>query len=353
MKLKKLLGVAPILIWGPPGIGKSASILALGRQLGIPVEIVLASIREPTDFSGLPILTGEGVRFEAPAWAKRLATVGKGILFLDEISTAAPAVQAALLRVVLDRTVGDLELPRGVHIVAAANPPELAAGGWDLAPPLANRFIHLKYEVSPGEWSQEFPSYWGNPPEVGLDPEIWARARALVAGFIRARPHLLLQIPKEGSQQGLAWPSPRSWDMASRVLAAFALDLDDAIEVIQGAVGEGAGLEFYAWAREADLPDPEEVLASPGKVKIPERGDLLFALLSGVVAAVVGRPTEERWEAGWEVLARAAGHAPDIVASVSPPLVAFIREGKFGLPRSFPGLLSVLGPVLKAAEGGR
>src|SRR5205823_11964182 len=63
------------------------------------------------------------------------------------ISTAPPAVQAAMLRIVLERVVGDLELPPGVRVVAAANPPEQAADGWDLAPPLANRLVHLDWPV--------------------------------------------------------------------------------------------------------------------------------------------------------------------------------------------------------------
>jgi MoxR-like ATPase len=154
----------PVLIWGPPGVGKTAAILALGRRLGLPVEVVIASIREPTDFAGLPVVHDGEVRFAPPAWARRLAAAGKGILFLDEISTAPPAVQAALLRVVLDRVVGDLPLPPAVTIVAAANPPDMTAGGWDLAPPLANRFIHLQWRVDAGEWAAEFPHYWGDPP---------------------------------------------------------------------------------------------------------------------------------------------------------------------------------------------
>lgn len=67
--------------------------------------------------------------------AKRLHEAGAGYLFLDELSTAPPAVQAAMLGVALERRVGDLVLPRAVQVVAAANPPERAADGWDLSPP--------------------------------------------------------------------------------------------------------------------------------------------------------------------------------------------------------------------------
>ena len=122
------LGVAvaarvPVLLWGAPGTGKTATIRAMAEQMGWPCETVIASIREPSDFAGLPIVVGDGVRFAPPGWARRLAETGHGLLFLDELSTAPPAVQAALLRVVLERVVGDLALPDEVSVVAAANPP--------------------------------------------------------------------------------------------------------------------------------------------------------------------------------------------------------------------------------------
>jgi MoxR-like ATPase len=148
------LGVAvaarvPVLLWGAPGTGKTSAIRAMAQIMGLPCETVIASIREPSDFAGLPIVVGDEVRFAPPAWARRLAEAGHGLLFLDELSTAPPAVQAALLRVVLERAVGDLMLPDAVAVVAAANPPEQAADGWDLSAPLANRLCHLAWHADP------------------------------------------------------------------------------------------------------------------------------------------------------------------------------------------------------------
>src|SRR5205807_3668045 len=118
----------PVLLWGGPGTGKTAIVNAIADALDQPAETVIASLREPADFAGLPVVTADGsVRLAAPSWAARLAAEGRGILFLDEVTTAPPSVQAALLRVVLERVVGDVALPRGVAVVAAANPPELAA----------------------------------------------------------------------------------------------------------------------------------------------------------------------------------------------------------------------------------
>jgi len=335
----------PVLLWGPPGTGKSSSVLALGRALGVPVEVVIASIREPADFAGLPVpdgvfcLNGQQIRsvhLAPPAWAVRLAQAGRGILFLDEISTAPPAVQAALLRVILDRVVGDLSLPPGVAVAAAANPPEQAAGGWDLAAPLANRFCHLTWGLDASAWADGMLRGWP-APEVPRLPEGWETdvpaARALVASFIRARPHLLLQVPREESRAGGAWPSPRTWDMAARLLAACAAaQAEEDVEAIllAGCVGEGPAHEFLRWRRELDLPDPEELLAAPESFQLPPRGDQQYAVLAAVVAAAVREPVKrDRLAAAWRVIdaARQQGGGDIAAWAVGPLAEASSRVG--------------------------
>ncbi len=308
----------PVLIWGPPGVGKTAHVRWLAKKMGMHLEVVLASIREPADFLGLPVISETGVRFVAPDWAQRLAQLG-GILFLDEISTAPPAVQAALLRVVLDRVVGDLPLPSSVRIVAAANPPEWAAGGWELSPPLANRFAHIDWQFDPHEFIREFPSYWGDPPQLdGIDEGEWSKSRSLIAGFLTARPALVLQLPAEESERGKAWASPRSWDMASRLLAVSRLPVQEpeALELIASCVGEGPAKEFWEWASKLDLPNPEEVLADPRGYPLPTRGDQLYAVLTACALHAVQKGDAELWQAALVVMNRAATEQrmPDIAA---------------------------------------
>ena len=329
----------PTLAWGPPGVGKTATVTAVAEALALPVEVVLASIREPSDFAGLPVVRETGVKLEPPAWARRLAAAGRGVLFFDEVSTAPPAVQAALLRVVLDRVVGDLPLPAGVAVVAAANPPEQAAGGWDLSAPLANRFCHLAWELDVHAWVDGMIQGWPAPAILRL-PEGWEAAipaaRALVAAFIRHRPHLLIQVPRSEEHAGRAWPSPRSWEMAARLLAAAdaaQAGEDISASLVAGCVGEGAGLEFLAWRRALDLPDPEEILARPGQFQLPARGDQAFAVLTAVVSAAVAKLTKECWLAAWQVLARAAEQGGKDVAAAAAKALAAARRPDLPLPQ--------------------
>ncbi len=356
------LGVAvaarvPVLLWGAPGTGKTSAIRAMAGAMGLPCETVIASIREPSDFAGLPIVVGAEVRFAPPAWARRLAEAGRGLLFLDELSTAPPAVQAALLRVVLERAVGDLTLPDEVAVVAAANPPEQAADGWDLSAPLANRLCHLAWRTEPRSVADGLAGGW-SAPVVPVLPEGWQAeeilSRGLVAAFLHVRPGLACAPPSNAAAAGRGWPSPRTWEMAARLMAAAgaAGTGDEARSaLIRGAIGDGAGVEFLAWLVEMDLPDPERVLADPASFRLPERGDRAYAALAAIAAAVAADPTPARWTAGWQVLGLAADTAPD-VAAVAARVLAKCRPPDADPPAE----IHLFAPVLRDAgllQGGQ
>ncbi|MFB6582407.1 AAA family ATPase [Streptomyces sp. NPDC056402] len=343
----------PVLLWGEPGIGKTAALTQLAESLDLPLTTVIASVHEPSDFSGLPVVgddpAEQGVPMAPPDWAVRLVRAGRGLLFLDELSTAPPAVQAALLRLVLERRIGSLQLPPGVRIVAAANPRGSAADGWELSPPLANRFVHLQWTHDHDVVLRGLGGTWPRTTLPRLDagrlPAAVNHARRAVCGLLTTRPALVHRLPSTETRRGGAWPSPRSWDMTIRLLA-FAHAAGSSREVlsllVRGTVGDGPGLELLASLDRMDLPDPEELLADPAGADLPERGDRRQATLDAVVAAVRGRPDKSRWDAAWALLVRALETgAPDLVVVPATTLAA-LRQEDWDVPESIERLAKVV-----------
>ncbi|MEV4724133.1 AAA family ATPase [Micromonospora humida] len=343
----------PVLLWGEPGIGKTAALTQLAAALDLPLTTVIASVHEPSDFAGLPVVgddpATQGVPMAPPDWAVRLVRAGRGLLFLDELSTAPPAVQAALLRLVLERQIGSLRLPAGVRIVAAANPRSSAADGWELSPPLANRFVHLQWTYDHDVVVRGLGGTWPRAALPRLDPQrlpdAVAFARRAVCVLLAARPALVHRLPTSEAGRGGPWPSPRSWEMTLRLIA-FATAAGTSREVlsmlVRGTVGDGPGLELLASLDRMDLPDPEVLLADPGAAVLPERGDLRQAVLDGVVEAVRRHPERSRWEAAWTLLAQALETGAADLVVVPASTLARLRREDWEVPASIERLTGVV-----------
>ncbi|MFF8864042.1 AAA family ATPase [Streptomyces sp. NPDC015139] len=354
----------PVLLWGEPGIGKTAALTQLATALDLPLTTVIASVHEPSDFSGLPVVGDDpavqGVPMAPPDWAVRLVRAGRGLLFLDELSTAPPAVQAALLRLVLERRIGTLRLPPGVRVVAAANPRSSAADGWELSPPLANRFVHLQWTHDHDVVVRGLGGTWPRATLPRLHPErltgAVSYARRAVCAFLTARPGLVHRLPGGESRRGGAWPSPRSWEATLRLLAfatAAGASRDVLSLLVRGTVGDGPGLELLAALDRMDLPDPETLLADPAGAELPQRGDLRQAVLDGVVDAVRNRPERARWEAAWELLVRALETgAPDVVV-VPASTLASLRRDDWDVPAAIEQLSGVVTLARRADDAAR
>jgi hypothetical protein len=359
----------PFVLWDKPGTGKTKTVEAICRALQFENITLIAATRMPPDLGGYPVPAeddkGNQYLEFIPAQeffeAMRLRDEGKKVLlFFDEVSCAAPAVQSVLLRPLNEKRVGRYSL-EGISMGAAANPPDCAAEGWELRPPMANRLVHLNYSLDAETFCQGMISGWPDPSLQRL-PEKWrdgiSQTRAFMASFVNARRSALHTMNETNG--GGAWSSPRTLDVAALLLAATRSlgykDTNDLpVQLVSGCIGEDTAREWVAYAQDMDLPDPEAILKDPDKLKIEvKRMDRLYATLTSVVAAVIAKKTKDRWCRAWVVLGRClnpgkANDASDVAASVARILARRENIPDGMKKEELPEDLTKFGPFLKKA----
>lgn len=319
-------GVVPLAI-GEPGTGKTRSIETFARALGRRLVVCEGNKHAPEDFGGYPSadLVKERVKLLTSHYVAECEDAeGGAVLFLDEITTCGPQVQAAMLRLLTHH-------PANTLIMAAGNPPDMAANGFDLDPPAANRLCWLTWGIDVGQFCDGLLTDFRESSGASFYPilgESWrdwiGQQRFYVSSFLRTRPQLAQAYPKDRAATAGAWPSLRSWTNAAQLLGANAsirgadrpqYDDETDLALVSGCIGEPAALEFLHYRASLDLPDPESLLADPSSFEVPSRGDKVLTVLGSVSAAVLRNNTPDRWLAAWDVFARAiAAGKRDIVA---------------------------------------
>ncbi|MFO1320073.1 MAG: MoxR family ATPase [Burkholderiales bacterium] len=259
----------PVMIWGPPGVGKSDLVRALAQRTNAGLIDLRLSQMEPTDLRGIPFRDGDRVEWSVPSMLPDTSRHGnRGILFLDEINAAAPTVTAAAYQLILDRRLGDYRVPSGWAIFAAGNRQGDRGVTYAMPAPLANRFTHYELEPHVDDWVA------------------WAHARALdprLIAFLRFRPELLFDF--DPARTPIAFPSPRSWEYAHRALDKFGAHPELLPEGLQACVGRAAGAELKAFIDHmVHLPDVDAIVRGEPQ-PVPESVDLQY----GVAAALVRR----------------------------------------------------------------
>lgn len=304
----------PFLLWGEPGAGKTA-VVESARGSGFHVETLICSHYDASDFAGLPIVNGNNVTLAPPGWAVRTSRAeGPALIFLDELTTASPAVQAAALRPLTHHQVGELTLPATVSFGAAANPADVAAAGWELATPTANRFVHLDWSMPTDVFAEslvtgDWPSLVVPVLDAGY-PGAVMHQRALVAAYLRIRGSQVSAIPKDAASRGRAFPTPRTWDYLARLLAACPSDANARRLLVHGAIGAPTGHEYLTWLTSLDLPDPEALISDPTGPHLDGlRADRVHVTLQGMLAAVSNHSTPDRWTAAVHACVTAADRA--------------------------------------------
>jgi len=251
----------PVFLWGPPGIGKSSIVSQIAKDRDIGFIDLRLSLLDPTDLRGIPFFDAEE---KSAVWAEASflpdGSVPEGVLFLDELNTAAPMVQASAYQLILDRKIGEYTLPDGWAIVAAGNRESDRGVVFRMASPLANRFVHLDMEVDLEVWQS-----WARG--AGIDPTIIA--------FVSYRPDGLFAFDTQNDSKAFA--TPRTWEYVNEIILSTPDD-DLLLDLIGGAIGEELAASFLGFRSVASsLPDIEKILDG-SSMDVPEETSALHIL---------------------------------------------------------------------------
>jgi hypothetical protein len=261
-----------MFIWGPPGAGKSSVVNAVALEENRKVIDVRLSQLESVDLRGLPQVDHESgrVNWASPSFLPASdGSEGPTLLFLDEMNAGLPSTQAAAYQLVLDRRLGDYKLPDNCAVIAAGNRDGDRGVTYTMPAPLANRFIHLDYEVNLDDWCK-----WA----------LGAGVRMEVINFLRFRPGHLMKFDPDAK----SFPTPRSWQFVSDALNESA-NVDPVVErsIIAGSVGTGPAAEFAGFLKIwRDLPNPDAVLMNPDSIEVPKANDVMYALVGALTERV-------------------------------------------------------------------
>jgi len=266
--------VEPIMLWGSPGVGKSQAMKQVGetleKRLGKKVKVT--DIRlvnySPVDLRGIPVPNDDKT---LAIWLKPLVFQMDdspdviNILILDEISAAAPSIQASAYQIVLDRRLGEHLIPDNCLIMCAGNRVTDKSVAYKMSKALGNRLVHLDVSVDFDDWKT-----WALPR--GFDSRIM--------GFLNWRQGADLHKFDPSNDEN-SFCTPRTWEKVNSILSV--LDLERAMSLISGTIGDSTAHEFYTYTRlYGELPNMETILA--GKcTKVPTKPDVSFALVSALV----------------------------------------------------------------------
>ena len=240
----------PVMLWGPPGIGKSEIIEQIGKNTNRNVIDLRLLLLEPTDLRGIPYFNSKSNKMDwAPPVDLPANDNDTSILFLDEINAAPQSVQAAAYQLILNRRIGTYKLPDGVSIVAAGNRESDRGVTYRMPSPLANRMLHIEMAVNFEDWQT-----WATNNNIHPD----------VVGYLTFAKNDLYDFDPRSSSRAFA--TPRSWSFVSDMLESSGLQGSQLTDIITGAVGEGLAVKFNAHREVAGkVPNPTDILN--GKVK--------------------------------------------------------------------------------------
>ena len=271
----------PAMMWGQPGAGKSSVAAQTAAALSMAISDVRLAQLDPVDLRGIPWRDENGrTRWASPTFFPT-ENDPPTVLFLDELSSCVPIMQASAYQLCLERRIGETVLPAPTRIVAAGNRAEDRAVVNRMSTALASRFVHLDMKVDAEAWIE-----WainGSAPAaataINARPLDGTEEMAIeVILFLKYKPDYISTFDPRSKE--LAYACPRTWEFASRLVHAGLTGINSVeLALLRGTIGEGVAIEFAAFLEVfKEIPPPESVLSDPTGVAIPGKPDVEIAL---------------------------------------------------------------------------
>ena len=273
-----------VMLWGPPGVGKSQGIRQIAEKIRestgktVTVTDVRLLLFNPVDLRGIPTANEDrtlAVWLRPQIFQMDDSEDTVNILFLDEITAAPQSVQAAAYQITLDRTVGEHRLPENCIVIAAGNRITDRSVAYNMPKALANRLCHIEIKSDAAAWH---------------DWAIGANIHPVVTGYLDYNSSVLNGF--ESSEDNVAFPTPRTWEMVSGILRGVSGDITEVYPLIAGCIGARTAASLQTWYEVYQrIPDMKDIFGKGKKAPmVSERPELLYA----TVAAMVDYARKER-----------------------------------------------------------
>ena len=257
-----------VLIKGQPGIGKSDIVAQACAKLGYELIISHPVVADPTDYKGLPFVIDGQARFLPFGDLEKLINADHPIVFfLDDLGQATPAVQSAVMQLLLARQINGHKISKEVRFVAATNRREDRANVSGILEPVKSRFHSIvELTVDVDDWIE-----WAYKND--MPPEL--------IGFIQWRPQMLNDFKATRDIENS--PCPRTVAFLG-VMWNDGIPKEIQFETIKGAVGEAFAIEFLAYVKLfLSLPSVHQIARDPMGTPVPSEVSARIATMSAIV----------------------------------------------------------------------
>lgn len=260
------------MVHGHPGIGKSAIAYQICEEFGLEMIDIRLSQIDPVDLNGFIRSRHDNPNLATyvpidifPLKNTKLPTGKNGwMIFLDELPSAAPAIQAAAYKLLLDRMVGNHKLHDKVVLMAAGNLVSSNAIAYEMGTATKSRLCHLILKSTP----QSFLD-WAEKNDVD----------SRIISFLRFKPTLVFDF--DPNTDDFTFPCNRTWEKLSNIIKPIPSDelFGYRRKLINGVVGRGAATEFLSFVKMyGDLPTIDDIISNPSGLVIPQEPSVKYAL---------------------------------------------------------------------------